>query len=149
MALLATAQAAPDAKQTFQPLYDQLDKANANKDSNIILSMHSPDYLTFDAKGEEHNLDHVREGMLKTFEKYKTIHFKTVVRSAKVVKDGAAVVARTQGILIRDSSVPGQEVTITTDEMDRDYWIKSPDGWKLKQERTLSFHQTRNGVAVQ
>jgi len=149
MALSAAVQAAPDLKRTFQPLYDRLDKANANKNSNIILSMHSPSYLTFDEKGEKHNLDHVREGMLELFAKYKIIHFKTVVQSATVAKGGAVIVAHTQGILVRDSSVPGQEVTITTDEGDRDYWIKSPDGWKMEQERTLFFHQTRNKVAVQ
>lgn len=144
----ATVQAAPGAKEVFQPLYSQLDRATVNKDLAAVAAIYSPDYIGVKESGEKYNFDHVREGMLKLFAKYKTIRSKTVVQSAMVVRNGATIVTHYHGAYIRDSNVPGQEVTITVDAVARDYWVKLPNGWKLKQERHLSSHQARSASAV-
>ncbi len=149
LTLLIGARAAPDAKWTFQSLYSQLDQATVNKDVNAVISIYSPDYIGVRENGEKYGFDHMRDGTLKLFAKYKAIRSKTVVQSAVVEKNGATVVTHYHGAYIRDSDVPGQEVTITVVSVDRDYWVKSSGGWKLKQERHLSSHQTRNVSAVQ
>jgi len=145
VALLIAAQAAPDARQTFQPLYKRWDKANINKDLDIALSNHSPNFLFISESGKQLDLDAVRANLLKNFDKYKAIHSKTVVQSVKVVKDGATVVVRVHLSVTRDSDTPGQEVTFTTDEVDRDYWVESASGWQLKQERVLSIQKVDSG----
>jgi|GEM_PF-2665006 len=142
-------QAAPNAQPAFQALYDREDMANANKDANALLSSFSPDYVAFDARGEEHHYDQVRDGMLKLFAKYKSIRVKTVVQSVKLAQNSATVVARAHNILVHDGDSPGQEVKVTSDETDRDFWIRTPSGWKLKQERVLSLHSTRDVMATQ
>lgn len=140
--LLVRTQAAPDAKRTFQPLYGRLDKAYGSKDVNAIFSNYLPDYISIKPTGEQRNIDDVRSGTLKIFAKYKTVHSDSTVQSAKVVKKGATIIVRTITSVARTGDTPGQDLKFGLDEIDRDYWVHLPAGWKLKQERVLSMMRT-------
>ena len=143
-ALMIAAQAAPGAKQTFQSFYTRMDKADAAKDADTIWSFYAPNYAFIDDKGEPQGLATLRKNMDTINARYKTVHTKTTVQSVKITHEGAMVVSHVSSVLVRDSDTPGQEVKITVDETDRDFWIKTAGGWKLKQGRVLAVNKAKD-----
>ena len=143
-----TAQADPDTKEAFQSLYSGADRGLANKDVEAVIAIYSPDYLYSDGKGKQHGYPSLRENVERLVVRYKSLNSKTVVESVKKISTGMIVLTHQKIIRIRDDAQTGKQVVVVTNESDRDFWVHTDDGWKLRQEKVLSQHATRNGVTV-
>ncbi len=144
----ADAQAAPNTKQTFQLLYANLDKALENKDVDTFMSFYSLEYVDIPIDEAVHGYPELRSAVERGSARYKSITYKTTVQSVKAIPTGEIVLIHQHDKNIRDDATTSKEVVIVSDEVDRDFWIRTDKGWKLKQEKTLSRHATRNGVVV-
>jgi ketosteroid isomerase-like protein len=127
---------------TIQTNYDRINAAFVRKDIKGATALFTPDYVSINPEGAKQNLAEFREYYKNLFSRFK---IELTSNKAKIVNidvnaDGVdvAIEQKTEGTIAGSNK-------IIIDQTSRDSWLKTPQGWRLKQSKILTSQTTFNG----
>ena len=142
----ARADATSDARRTLQTLYDNMNKAAAKKDLNGVLAYTAPDFVATGVKGEKRTMADLRAQLTQIFPLLQSWSGASRIQQV-TLKGGstATVVVRENVRMVMVNPQTGQKAVLDSTGTSRDVWVKSGNGWRMKQSRTLSSKTLLNG----
>jgi ketosteroid isomerase-like protein len=126
----------------IQSNYDRINAAFVRKDIKGATAYFTPDYVSINKKGEKQNLEEFRSHYDTVLNRFsiKLTSNKATIKSISVNPNGidVAMGQHTEGTMIG-----GNKIVI--DQTSKDFWSKTPQGWRLKQTRILTNQTKFNG----
>ena len=136
---------APTPKQELQAIYNKINAAIARKDGDGYYDYNADDYTIIDKKGYVHDASEGRQEMIDALQMVDTIKAVSVIQSCTGTDTEATVIVKEHYVVAAANSVNGRAVRATFDDVARDYWTFTEDGWRRLRSRTLtakgSFHK--------
>lgn len=137
----------------IQSAFDDQDAALAAHDINAAMAPYAPDALFLnDLKGtQDQGLAPVRQGWLTLFnirtQKLTGASHKINEITVSKANTGATVLAL-HHLDLAGRTRTGKPFKTGIEETIRYFWAKTPDGWRIKQERILSVDSFVNGKLI-
>ncbi len=126
----------------IQGNYNQINAAFIRKDVQGATAYFTPDYVSINKKGEKQNLAEFRSHYDTVLNRFsiKLTSSKATIKNISINANGIDVSMgqRTEGTMIG-----GNKIVI--DQTSKDFWAKTPQGWRLKQSRILTSQTKFNG----
>jgi ketosteroid isomerase-like protein len=126
----------------IQGNYDRINAAFVRKDIKGATAYFTPDYVSINKKGEKQNLQEFRSHYDTVLNRFsiKLTSNKATIKSISVNPNGidVAMGQHTEGTMIG-----GNKIVI--DQTSKDFWAKTPQGWRLKQTKILTNQTKFNG----
>jgi Domain of unknown function (DUF4440) len=133
-------------KSTIQPViqtnYNSINAAFIRKDIKGATVYFAPDYVNINQKGEKLTLEEFRTHYDNLFSRFniKLTSNKATIKNIAVNADGidVSIDQRTEGTIAGFN-----KIVISQTSSDR--WMKTPQGWRLKQSKIITNQTTFNG----
>jgi hypothetical protein len=146
VAIVAMAPAHADSNSQIQPTiqtnYDRINAAFIRKDIKGATALFTPDYVSINPEGEKQNLTEFREHYSNLFTRFniKLTSNKATIKNMDVNPSGVdvAIEQKTEGTIAGSNK-------IIINQTSRDSWLKTSQGWRLKQSKILTSQTTFNG----
>jgi ketosteroid isomerase-like protein len=127
---------------TIQTNYDRINAAFVRKDIQGATALFTPDYVSISPKGEKQTLAEFREHYNNLFTRFniKLTSNKATIKTIDSSGSGidVAIEQKTEGTVAGFNK-------IVINQTSRDSWMKTPQGWRLKQSKILTSQTTFNG----
>lgn len=146
VAIVTIAPAQAEISTKIQPViqtnYNQINAAFVRKDINAATALFTPDYVSISPEGQKKTLVEFREHYNNLFTRFniKLTSNKATIKNIAVNDSGidVAIEQKTEGTIAGANK-------IIIDQTSRDSWLKTPQGWRLKQSKILTNQTTFNG----
>ncbi len=146
MAIVAIAPAQADINSKVQPIiqtnYNQINAAFIRKDIKGATALFTQDYVSINPEGGKQTLTEFREHYNSLFTRFniKLTSNKATIKTIDTNTGGidVAIEQKTEGTIAGFNK-------IVIDQTSRDLWLKTPQGWRLKQSKILTSQTTFNG----
>jgi ketosteroid isomerase-like protein len=129
-------------KEIVQTNYNRINAAFVRKDIKGATALFTPDYVSISPEGQKQTLAEFRTYYDNLFNKFniKLTSNKTIIKNIATNPDGidVAIEQSTEG------TVAGSN-RIVINQTSRNLWMKTPQGWRLKQSKILTNQTTFNG----
>jgi hypothetical protein len=126
----------------IQTNYDRINAAFVRKDVKGATSYFTPDYVSINSKGEKQNLEQFRSHYNTVLNRFsiKLTSNKTTIKDLAVSPTGidVSIVQQTEGTIAGFNK-------IVISQTSKNFWLKTPQGWRLKQSTILTNQTTFNG----
>lgn len=131
---------------TIQPAiqanYNKINAAFIRKDIKAATALFTPDYVSISPEGEKQTLAEFREHYDNLFNRFniKLTSTTATIKNIDVNASGidVAIEQKTEGTIAGSNK-------IAIDRTSRDSWLKTAQGWRLKQTKILTSQTTFNG----
>ena len=127
---------------TIQTNYNRINAAFVRKDIRGATTLFTPDYVSINPEGEKQTLAEFREHYNNLFTRFniKLTSNKATIKNIAVNSNGidVAIDQKTEGTIAGFNK-------IVINQTSRDSWLKTPQGWRLKQSKILTSQTTFNG----
>ncbi len=125
-----------------QSNYDRINAAFVKQDIQAATALFTKDYISISPKGEQKNLAETREYYDNLFNRFKIKVTSNKTKIADVeFADRELNVGIEQNI---EATIVGRN-KLVINQTSRDIWLKTPQGWRLKQSKILTSQTTING----
>ncbi len=133
-------------KSTIQPViqtnYNKINAAFVRKDIKGATAYFTPDYVNINSKGEKQTLAEFRTHYDNLFSRF-SINLtsnQATIKGIIVKPEGidVSIEQRTEGTIAGINK-------IVINQTSSDLWMKTPQGWRLKQSKILTNQTTFNG----
>ena len=115
---------------TIQTNYNQINAAFVRRDIKGATALFTPDYVSINPEGEKQNLTEFREHYNNLFTRFniKLTSNKATIKNIDVKASGVdvAIEQKTEGTVAGFNK-------IVIDQTSHDSWLKTPQGWRLKE----------------
>jgi hypothetical protein len=146
IAIVAISPAHADNNSKIQPTiqtnYDRINAAFVRKDIQGATALFTPDYVSISPKGEKQTLAEFREHYNNLFTRFniKLTSNKATIKTIDSSANGidVAIEQKTEGTIAGFNK-------LVINQTSRDSWLKTPQGWRLKQSKILTSQTTFNG----
>jgi SnoaL-like domain len=146
IAIAAIAPAQADSNSKIQPQiqtnYNQINAAFIRRDIKGATALFTPDYVSINPEGEKQTLAQFREHYNNLFSRFniKLTSNKATIKTLDVNAGNldVAIEQKTEGTIAGFNK-------IIINQTSRDSWLKTPQGWRLKQSKILTSQTTFNG----
>ena len=128
---------APAARHEIQAAYKKIDAALAQKDIDTALDFNADDCEFYDRKGRLMGDGGGRQELVDLVDKVDTIRRTTKILSFAGTSSEATVTVKCHTVAGVSSSITGRAAKGISDDVFRDYWVKTDDGWRRKRTRIL------------
>ena len=129
-------------KPLIQTNYNQINAAFIRRDIKGATALFTPDYVSINPEGEKQTLAEFREHYSNLFSRFniKLTSNKATIKTIDVNASGldVAIEQKTEGTIAGFNK-------IVINQTSRDSWLKTPQGWRLKQSKILTSQTTFNG----
>jgi hypothetical protein len=126
----------------IQTNYDRINAAFIRKDIKGATALFTPDYVSINPEGKKQTLSEFREQYDTLFKRFniKLTSNKATIKNIDVNAGGidVAIDQKTEGTVAGFNK-------LVIDQTSRDSWLKTPQGWRLKQSKILTSKTTFNG----
>jgi ketosteroid isomerase-like protein len=126
----------------IQTSYDRINAAFLRKDIKGATALFTPDYVSISPEGEKKTLAEFREHYDNLFTRFniKLTSNKTTIKNIDINPTGAdvAIEQKTEGTIAGFNK-------IVINQTSRNFWLKTPQGWRLKESKILTNKTTFNG----
>jgi hypothetical protein len=127
---------------TIQTNYNQINAAFVRHDITGATALFTPDYVSINPEGAKQNLAEFREHYNNLFTRFniKLTSNKATIKNIDVNARGVdvAIEQKTEGTVAGFNK-------IIINQTSRDSWLKTPQGWRLKESKILTSKTTFNG----
>ena len=128
----------PSARRELQAIYNQINAAAAQKDVDGVFNYDAPDYSTVDPKGHVFEGSYGRQELQDLMNAVDTVKGTTTIKSYTGTDTDATVVVKDHYVFLASNLATGRMIKLSGDDLSRDYWVKTEDGWRRKRTRILS-----------
>ncbi len=135
------AAAVPLATQSaIKGAYTQINTAFTHHNLDQFMGYFSPDYTVVDEKGATYNKEQTRKQYADQLKQVKTMQSQFTVQNFVSVPGGvqAEMNLHTQGIGEKRVLFMKFRGTYADDLWVRDFWVQTPQGWRVKSRKTLA-----------
>lgn len=135
-----SAEAPPAARSAISAAYSQLNAAFTQHDLDRFMTYFTPDYKVVDEKGATYNKEQTRRQYADQMKQVKTMQSRFTVGNFVSVPGGveAEMKLHTQGIGEKRVLFMKFRGTYADDLWVRDFWVQTPQGWRVKSRKTLA-----------
>jgi hypothetical protein len=144
----ATGKPASVTREAIQAIYNEQNTLLAKKDSGRIWRRHAADYKSILANRKTQTLADLRPGVDHLLKKAKLIKASTTLQDMALEGNTLRVMVREAGTIIMAHPQTGRPLTIYTQALDRETWIKVQGQWRLKRTEAICGTTTVNGKVV-
>lgn len=127
---------------TIQTNYNKINAAFVRRDIKGATALFTPDYTNTNSEGKKQNLAEFREHYTNLFTRFnvKLTSNKATIKNINVNSSGidVAIEQKTEGTVAGFNK-------IVINQTSRDSWLKTPQGWRLKESKILTSKTTFNG----
>jgi SnoaL-like domain len=127
---------------TIQTNYNQINAAFVRRDIKGATALFTPDYVNTNTDGQKQTLAEFREHYNNLFTRFniKLTSNKATIKNIDVNPSGVdvAIEQKTEGTVAGFNK-------IIINQTSRDSWLKTPQGWRLKESKILTSKTTFNG----
>ncbi len=127
---------------TIQTNYNQINAAFIRRDITGATALFTPDYVNTNTDGKKQTLAEFREHYNNLFTRFniKLTSNKATIKNIDVKASGidVAIEQKTEGTVAGFNK-------IIINQTSRDSWLKTPQGWRLKESKILTSKTTFNG----
>lgn len=127
----------PSARREIQAIYHEIDAAIDQKNADTAFDYDADDCEYYDKKGNLLAEGSGRQEAVDVLDKVDTAHETTVITSFTGSDTDATVTTKGHVVLSLSNNINGRAAKISFDDISRDYWVKTDDGWKRKRSREL------------
>ena len=132
--------AAPSTRREIQAIYNKIDAALARKDIDTASDYDADDCQFYDRKGHLREEGSGRQALEDLAEELDTIHETTKILSFTGTATEATVTVKSHATAGASNRINGRAIKAVFDEVSRDYWVKTDDGWRRKRSRLIQGH---------
>jgi hypothetical protein len=136
------AEISPKIQPTIQTNYDRINAAFLRKDIKEATALFAPDYVSISPDGKKQTLSEFREHYDNLFNRFniKLTSNKTTIKNIDTNGTGidVAIEQKTEGTVAGFNK-------IVINQTSRNFWLKTPQGWRLKESKILTNQTTFNG----
>lgn len=129
---------APPAWGEIQALYNKINAAAMQKNVDGVYDFDRDDYTVIDQKGRVHEASEGRQELEQALEMVDSVKAVTVIQSFTGTDTEATVTVKDHVALSIANTTTGRAVKITADDIARDHWVKTENGWRRTRTRILS-----------
>lgn len=129
--------AAPAARREIQAIYSKIDAALARKDIDTALDYDADDCEFYNRRGKLEDAGGGRQELEDLVEKVDTVRVTTKILSFTGTSAEATVTVKNHTVAGASNSITGRAAKGIADQVSRDYWVKTDDGWRRKRSRLL------------
>ena len=127
----------PPARREIQAIYHQIDAALDRKDIDTVCDYDAEDCEYFNKKGRRLDTGGGRQALVDLLEKVDSVKRTTTITSFTATDTDATVTVKDHVVVSAANTVTGRAIRAASDEVFRDYWVKTDDGWKRKRTREI------------
>ncbi len=128
---------ARDARGSIQAAYNKRNAALAHFSIESYLAVDSANYHEM-GRGHAKSLDKQRQAVIALLARAPKVSTQETVQSVTMIGKDALVTLRGSSTVVTTASPRHKPSRIKQRYAGRAFWISTPQGWRLKQERTLS-----------
>jgi hypothetical protein len=132
----------PKIQPAIQTNYNQINAAFIRKDIKGATALFTPDYVSINPEGGKQTLAEFREHYNNLFTRFniQLTSNKATIKNIDINPSGidVAIEQSTEGTVAGFNK-------IIINQTSRDSWLKTPQGWRLKQSKILTSQTTFNG----
>lgn len=125
-------------QQQLQAIYNKINAAAAQKNVDGVFDYDAPDHTTTDQKGHVHEASDGRQELQDAMDIMDSVKGTTTIKSITSTDTDATVVVKDHYIFTISNRSTGRTAKVVGDDVSRDYWVKTDDGWRRKKTRILS-----------
>ncbi len=129
---------APPARAALQALYNKMNAAAMQKNVDGVYEFDSDDYTVIDQKGHVHEPSEGRQELEQALEVMDSVKAVTVIQSFAGTDAEATVTVKEHVVARVGNTTTGRAIKVTADDVNRDHWVKTEDGWRRNRTRILS-----------
>ncbi len=129
--------AAPSARREIQAIYNQIDAALARKDVDAVADFNTDDCEFYGPNGKLIASDGGRQEVVDLLENIDVFQRRAVITSFSGSETEATVTVKDHTVQATKNNINGRAIRLVADEVFREYWIKTDDGWKRKRSREI------------
>ncbi len=129
--------AAPSARREIQAIYSKIDAAIDRKDVDTAFDYDADDCQYYNKQGRLMEEGSGRQEVIDLLDKVDTVKETTVITSFAGSDADAVVTSKAHIVLAAANNANGRAIKVALDEISRDYWVKTDDGWKRKRSREI------------
>jgi ketosteroid isomerase-like protein len=141
-ALTASALQSSSPKAEIQSNYNNIAAAFKRKDLNSATRYFTDDYVSIDDKGETKTAEQIRQQYAPLLKRV------TVTKSSISIQSFAAEGSQAMVQAKQRSNLLFGQSKIVREDVFRDTWIKTAQGWRIKQSQTISVNTTLDGKPI-
>ncbi len=128
----------PAARREIQAIYNKINAAAMQKNVDGVYDFDSDDYTVIDQKGHAHEASEGRQELEQALEVMDSVKATTVIQSFAGTDAEATVTVKDHVVARMANTTTGRAIRITADDVSRDHWVKTEDGWRRNRTRILS-----------
>ena len=134
------AAAPPSAAHTaIQAAYEDMGTSFQAHDLDRFMTYFQPDYIDIDENGKHLTREQTRQGYSAQLRQMKSIQSRHVVKDVQAVPSGTLVEMRLHSHGTGEKRILFAKIRghFTDDLWVRDFWVNTPQGWRLQRRQTL------------
>ena len=128
----------PTPQQELQAIYNKINAAAAQKDVDGVFDYNASDYVTTNTKGRTHDASDGRQELQDVMSAVDMVQGTTSIKTFTGTATDAAVTVKDHYVFIASNQSTRRTIKFASDDVSRDYWVKTDDGWRRKRTRILS-----------
>ena len=135
-----SAEVTPAAQSAISAAYAQINAAFTQHDLDRFMTYFTPDYKVVDEKGATYNKEQTRKQYADQLKQVKTMQSRFTIQNFVSVPGGvqAEMKLHTQGVGEKRVLFMHFKGTYADDLWVRDFWVQTPQGWRVKSRKTLA-----------
>lgn len=131
------AAAPPAARREIQAIYNKIDAALSRKDVDTVADYDAEDCEYFNKRGRRLDAGSGRQALIDLLDNVDSVKRTTTITSFTATDADATVMVRDHVVSAAANRITGRAVRVVSEEVFRDYWVKTDDGWKRKRTREI------------
>lgn len=128
----------PTTQQELQGIYNKINEAVAQKNVDGVFDYDTPDHTTTDKKGHVYEASDGRQELQDIMNLMDTAKSTSIIKSITSTDTDATVVVKDHFMFIISNRSTRRTAKFFGDDVSRDYWVKTDEGWRRKKTRILS-----------
>ena len=128
----------PSARRELQAIYNKIDAAAMRKDVDGVYDFDGDDYTVIDTKGHAHEPSEWRQDFEQALEFVDSVKAVSVIQSFEGTDTEATVTVKEHIVARVGNTTTHRTAKVTTDDVAREHWVKTADGWRRTRTRILS-----------
>ena len=129
---------ASTTQHELQGIYNKINEAVAQKNVDGVFDYDTPDHTTTDKKGHVHEASDGRQELQDVMNLMDTAKSTSTIKSITSTDTDATVVVKDHFIFVISNRSTGRTAKIVGEDVSRDYWVRTDEGWRRKKTRILS-----------
>jgi ketosteroid isomerase-like protein len=126
-----------DAWRAIDAAHAQEEEAVSRKDADGVMVTCSPDYIATLTEGRVANKEQSRETMVALFQMSDSMKETNTIQSLRLDGNMATIIVKNHVEITMKNPFTGQTETKEQNDLDRELWIKSTQGWLIKSSEVL------------